>query len=124
MSFDFFSAIIRQAPSAKEIHIILDDLSAHKTQAEDDFLGAHPLRPRARDPARRRAVNMEIRKTTRNRCEKAALFPIVADELETDTRPLTVFRRDHRHCRRIDSGRLAASRNALFYTRLSMCPPN
>jgi transposase len=39
---DFLSDVIRRARWAKEIHIVLDNLSAHKTKAVDEFLVAHP----------------------------------------------------------------------------------
>ena len=39
---DFLGAIDRKTPAEKEIHIVLDNLSAHKTQAVRDFLEAHP----------------------------------------------------------------------------------
>ena len=38
----FLSVVVRQARWAKEIHIVLDNLSAHKTKAVDEFLAAHP----------------------------------------------------------------------------------
>jgi transposase len=34
--------LVAKARWAKEIHIVLDNLSAHKTQAVQDFLEAHP----------------------------------------------------------------------------------
>jgi len=39
---DFLTGLVNRARSAKEIHIVLDNLSAHKTQAVRDFLDAHP----------------------------------------------------------------------------------
>jgi transposase len=39
---DFLSEVVQQARRAKEIHIVLDNLSAHKTKAVDEFLAAHP----------------------------------------------------------------------------------
>jgi transposase len=39
---DFLSGLVNQARWAKEIHIVLDNLSAHKTQAVRDFLEANP----------------------------------------------------------------------------------
>lgn len=39
---DFLSEVVGQARGAKEIHIVLDNLSAHKTKAVDEFLAAHP----------------------------------------------------------------------------------
>ena len=39
---DFLTALVNKARWAKEIHIVLDNLSAHKTQAVHDFLEAHP----------------------------------------------------------------------------------
>jgi transposase len=39
---DFLSVIDRKTPAEKEIHIVLDNLSAHKTQAVRDFLETHP----------------------------------------------------------------------------------
>lgn len=38
----FLSSVVQQARWAKEIHIVLDNLSAHKTKAVDEFLTAHP----------------------------------------------------------------------------------
>jgi transposase len=38
---DFLGEVVQRSP-AREIHIILDNLSAHKTQAVRDFLAAHP----------------------------------------------------------------------------------
>jgi transposase len=39
---DFLSEVVRQARWAKEIHIVLDNLSAHKTKAVDEFLHFTP----------------------------------------------------------------------------------
>jgi transposase len=39
---DFLSEVVASAKRAKEIHIILDNLSAHKTKAVEEFLEAHP----------------------------------------------------------------------------------
>jgi len=39
---DFLSEVVRHSRWAKEIHIVLDNLSAHKTKAVDEFLAAHP----------------------------------------------------------------------------------
>ena len=39
---DFLSEVVDAQPAQREIHIILDNLSAHKTQAVRDFLTAHP----------------------------------------------------------------------------------
>jgi transposase len=39
---NFLSGVVEQARWAKEIHIVLDNLSAHKTKAVDEFLQAHP----------------------------------------------------------------------------------
>ena len=39
---DFLSGIVGQARWAKEIHIVLDNLSAHKTKAVEEFLQANP----------------------------------------------------------------------------------
>ena len=39
---DFLTTLVNKAPSAKEIHIVLDNLSAHKTQAVREFLEANP----------------------------------------------------------------------------------
>src|ERR1700685_516207 len=39
---DFLGEVVSQCRSEQEIHIILDNLSAHKTQAVRDFLEAHP----------------------------------------------------------------------------------
>src|SRR4051794_39373354 len=38
----FLEEVIRKAHWAKEIHIVLDNLSAHKTKAVQDFLTEHP----------------------------------------------------------------------------------
>src|SRR4051794_4632896 len=38
----FLEEVIRKARWAKEIHIVLDNLSAHKTKAVQDFLTEHP----------------------------------------------------------------------------------
>ncbi len=38
----FLSEVVAQRSARQEIHIILDNLSAHKTQAVRDFLAAHP----------------------------------------------------------------------------------
>jgi transposase len=39
---DFLTMLLNKTRWAKEIHIVLDNLSAHKTQAVQDFLEAHP----------------------------------------------------------------------------------
>src|SRR5580698_6287239 len=39
---DFLGEVVTQCRPRQEIHIILDNLSAHKTQAVRDFLEAHP----------------------------------------------------------------------------------
>src|SRR4051812_18046321 len=39
---DFLSGLVNQARWAKQIHIVLDNLSAHKTQSVRDFLAANP----------------------------------------------------------------------------------
>jgi transposase len=39
---DFLSEVIHQRPARQQIHIILDNLSAHKTRIVRDFLTAHP----------------------------------------------------------------------------------
>jgi transposase len=39
---DFLANVVGQARFAKQIHIVLDNLSAHKTKAVDEFLAAHP----------------------------------------------------------------------------------
>jgi transposase len=39
---EFLAALVRKAKWAREIHIVLDNLSAHKTQAVEEFLEAHP----------------------------------------------------------------------------------
>lgn len=39
---DFITTLVNKVPSAQEIHIVLDNLSAHKTQAVRDFLEANP----------------------------------------------------------------------------------
>lgn len=39
---DFLTGLVDKTKWAKEIHIVLDNLSAHKTQAVRDFLEAHP----------------------------------------------------------------------------------
>ena len=38
----FLTDIVQKTPAAKEIHIILDNLSAHKTKAVQEFLDNHP----------------------------------------------------------------------------------
>ena len=39
---DFLGEVVASAKWSREIHIILDNLSAHKTQAVEEFLEAHP----------------------------------------------------------------------------------
>ena len=39
---DFLGEVVSQCRPRQEIHIILDNLSAHKTQAVRDFLDVHP----------------------------------------------------------------------------------
>lgn len=39
---DFLEEIVAAQPAGKEIHVILDNLSAHKTKLVDTFLGSHP----------------------------------------------------------------------------------
>ena len=39
---NFLGEIDKKTPAEKEIHIVLDNLSAHKTQAVRDFLETHP----------------------------------------------------------------------------------
>src|SRR5262252_5960041 len=39
---EFLDDIVAHQPASREIHIIADNLSAHKTQRVRDFLGAHP----------------------------------------------------------------------------------
>lgn len=39
---DFIEEVAAAAKWAKEIHIVWDNLSAHKTKAVEDFLKAHP----------------------------------------------------------------------------------
>jgi transposase len=39
---DFLTELVANAKWAREIHIVLDNLSAHKTKAVGDFLGANP----------------------------------------------------------------------------------
>jgi transposase len=38
----FLSEVVERNPAPREIHIVLDNLSAHKTQAVKDFLDANP----------------------------------------------------------------------------------
>lgn len=38
----FLSDVVERNPAPREIHIVLDNLSAHKTQAVKDFLAANP----------------------------------------------------------------------------------
>ncbi|HET7291479.1 MAG TPA: IS630 family transposase [Vicinamibacteria bacterium] len=38
----FLGSIVASQPKGKEIHVILDNLSAHKTQRVEDFLADHP----------------------------------------------------------------------------------
>src|SRR5689334_14804815 len=39
---EFLSGLVKKAKWAREIHIVLDNLSAHKTPAVDQFLAEHP----------------------------------------------------------------------------------
>jgi hypothetical protein len=39
---DFLGEVVASAKWAREIHIVLDNLSAHKTKAVHEFLAAHP----------------------------------------------------------------------------------
>src|SRR3954470_2134184 len=39
---DFLQEIVNSQPRRREIHVILDNLSTHKTQAVDTFLASHP----------------------------------------------------------------------------------
>lgn len=39
---DFLNTLIKKARWAREIHIVLDNLSAHKTKAVEEFLAEHP----------------------------------------------------------------------------------
>jgi transposase/transcriptional regulator with XRE-family HTH domain len=39
---DFLTEVVGTAKCAREIHIVLDNLSAHKTKAVEEFLAAHP----------------------------------------------------------------------------------
>jgi transposase len=39
---DFLSEVVQQAPKARQIHIVLDNLSAHKTKAVEEFLRLNP----------------------------------------------------------------------------------
>jgi len=38
----FLNEIVKKTPEGKDVHIVLDNLSAHKTQAVRDFLEDHP----------------------------------------------------------------------------------
>lgn len=38
----FLSEVVERNPAPREIHIVLDNLSAHKTQTVKDFLAANP----------------------------------------------------------------------------------
>jgi transposase len=38
----FLSELVAHQPKRKEIHVILDNLSAHKTKRVDEFLAEHP----------------------------------------------------------------------------------
>jgi transposase len=38
----FLTGLVRKAKRAREIHIVLDNLSAHKTPAVEQFLVEHP----------------------------------------------------------------------------------
>ena len=40
--FAFLTAIVASQPPGKQIHVILDNLSAHKTERVKNFLAAHP----------------------------------------------------------------------------------
>lgn len=39
---DFLEKVVQQCPATQEIHIILDNLSAHKTKLVQAFLADHP----------------------------------------------------------------------------------
>jgi transposase len=39
---EFVTDVVQQAPRAREIHIVLDNLSAHKTKAVEEFLRLNP----------------------------------------------------------------------------------
>jgi transposase len=39
---DFLDTVTRAAPRGKAVHLVVDNLSAHKTQAVKDWLAAHP----------------------------------------------------------------------------------
>ncbi len=39
---DFLDTVTRSAPRGKAVHFVVDNLSAHKTQAVKDWLAAHP----------------------------------------------------------------------------------
>jgi transposase len=39
---DFLADVVASQPRRKEIHVILDNLSTHKTKAVAQFLAAHP----------------------------------------------------------------------------------
>jgi transposase len=41
-SIAFLTDIVANQPKRKEIHVIADNLSAHKTPKVEEFLGAHP----------------------------------------------------------------------------------
>ena len=49
----FLTELIGKAKWAREIHIVLDSLSAHKTQTVEEFLAAQPIRWTYTDPKRR-----------------------------------------------------------------------
>jgi transposase len=38
----FLSSLVAEQPAEREVHIILDNLSAHKTKLVDEFVGRHP----------------------------------------------------------------------------------
>ena len=44
-SSSFWTGVVQQTKWAKEIHIVLDNLSAHKTKAVEEFLAENPQRP-------------------------------------------------------------------------------
>ena len=39
---DFLAQVVASQPRGREIHVIADNLSAHKTKLVDDFLATHP----------------------------------------------------------------------------------
>ena len=39
---DFLTQVVASQPLGREVHVVADNLSAHKTKLVDDFLANHP----------------------------------------------------------------------------------